>query len=118
MSPNGDTLGWNYGPMQGDQEQGDRPEPRNVGEAMRRINRTLPQILETCDLVMHHPDLEYDQGDHVTVKYDTAFDLAEAFYAVVGVANRQERAIRHALDLHGPEHPATAVLKEALPDAG
>lgn len=103
--------------MQSDQEQGDQPEPRNVGEAMRRINRTLPQVLETCDLVMHHPKLEYDQGDGLTMEYDDAHDLASAFYAVVGVANRQERAIRHALELLHPAHPVTEVLKEALPDA-
>ena len=101
-------------PMQGQDAHGDRPEPKSLFEALHRDNRTLAQILHTCELIEHCPNVEYDQDDVIGVEYDAAFDLARAFRTVAALARRQERVMRHALELHGPQHPAHAVLTAAL----
>jgi class 3 adenylate cyclase len=103
---------------QAEQEKGDRPEPRTVDEALRRMNRDRLYMNEVIGAFrgLGGP-LEYDQGDAITVAYDDLYDLQEAYQAVVAVADRQERTIRQALLLHGPEHPAYRELLEALPDA-
>lgn len=66
----------------------EQSEPPSVAEGFTRINRTPEQISETAELILHHPKLEYDQGDGLSMEYDDAFDLAEAFLMVLGVAER------------------------------
>jgi hypothetical protein len=72
------------------QEEGDRPEPRSVAEAFRRINRTEAQLSEIASLIQSHPRLEYDQGDGISMEYDDAYDLASAFFILLRVVRELE----------------------------
>lgn len=68
----------------------DRPEPRTIAEAFARINRTPEHVGETAYKIIHSTKHEYDQGLAIALEYDDAFDLAEAFGAVLALARRLE----------------------------
>lgn len=67
--------------------------PKSIAQGFASINRTPEQISETAELILHHPKLEYDHGDGISMDYDDAFDLAEAFLMVLRIARGLSAAL-------------------------